>query len=892
MVTYGAVAATKIRPPRPDQLSLLRPRLLQVVDAVLQPGSRLATITAGMGYGKTTLAAQWASGRASQAQPVVWVTIDPADDQPTRFWSLMVAAIELAIPALDDGRLRRRPAPEASGDNAFIDSIITIIGEIQDQVLFVLDDCHALQDQRVLQDLDYFVLRSAPNARFILIGRSVPALNALYQVNLDDALIEVDGGSLAFTRRELVRLVNGSSLDVDRLLELTEGWPAAARLAHRHAGSVRFENSPDATSDPLYRQLMKPLFDSYGPELQQLLLSVSTLAAWNVEDLNHVLGRTDGTQILERLHAETGLIMDVLCVPLATRRYRCHRLLQRFLDAHAAANPTDSLAAAHARLAAWLPDQGRYAEALIHAARSGDLTVLRTTVTTCGLELLWRGDTTLIRELSAGQQRHSLEELTLLRGAVALREGDPTVASESLDRLKRSGARQHLPASFSALATALQAQVHLSRGSFNEAVDLLEKVAVQPPLDDLDLYLTNVLAAALVGVGRFDEALALTMQASRVAHDRGNLMALVNARSVAAAVHVSREEFGMGRMEATWAIRRAGETELRYGPSLRPAHLVAAWCAYHALDDSSARLHNAYVRQADSAAPVIAHSNSKLSLILEFQDGSHRHDAAAGLLNLVRYDLIHGAFPPDLAICSLQTASMLLQLRHGDALETLKSELRQHQGVSGELHTISAWELLAAGHLSAARKLLSAVTAGYVESQSRCTILTAWALTCRIALEEERTYQARTALGEALQVGAKSGTLRGFAFAGAEVRAAVVHEQLYFPAFSHVIARIARFRGGGQTSFCPPLTHRELDLLTLLPTFATVDEIAERLLISTNTVKTHVRGIYRKLGATSRREAIAIAQDLGLLPATASTPASSAVVLDGALTSLTPRYGN
>nr|WP_162148021.1 hypothetical protein [Arthrobacter sp. CAL618] len=56
MVTYGAVAATKVRPPRPDQSALLRPRLLQAVDAVLQPGSRLASITGGMGYGKTTLA--------------------------------------------------------------------------------------------------------------------------------------------------------------------------------------------------------------------------------------------------------------------------------------------------------------------------------------------------------------------------------------------------------------------------------------------------------------------------------------------------------------------------------------------------------------------------------------------------------------------------------------------------------------------------------------------------------------------------------------------------------------------------------------------------------------------------------------------------------------------
>ena len=893
MVTYGAVAATKVRVPRPDQSALTRPRLLQTLDPVLKPTTRLMLVTAGTGYGKTTLAAQWAASRQqSTSLLVAWLTIDPSDDQPTRFWSLVIAALERAVPALQGDKLHQTALPQSSGDNAFIDSIITRIADHREPIVLIVDDCHLLGNRGVLQDLDYLVLRAPQNLKFLLLGRSLPQLGALYQVNLDGALVEVASESLAFTRREMVQMVIGSPLDADRLLDLTEGWPAAIKLANRYARSIRLHQTPDILSDPLHIQLLRPLFESYGPELQELLLIASTLKTWTVEDLNHALGRGDGSLMLERLQAETGMVVEVGSVPPSAKLYRLHRLLQRFLAAHAAANPTDLLAGAHARMAAWLPGRKRHAEALAHAAQAADAAILKTTLAASGLELLWQGDTAQILELSGRPDSQSFAELTLLNAAIALKAGDPGVAAKSLDHLKRTGGDERLPTAFRALATGLHAQVLMSQGSYGEAVELTKSAAGQLPRDDLDLYLANILAAALVGVGRLEDALSVSVKVTQLAHDRGNLPALVDARSVAAAVYAAREDFGMARTEATWAIRRGGESDLRYSPSLRPAHLIAAWCAYQALDDTSALVHNAYVRRSESAAPVIAHSNSKLSLILEFLGGTHRHDAAAGLLDRVRFDLIHGSFPQDLAICSLQTASMLLQLRHGDALEKLKSELRQHQGVSGELHTISAWELLAAGHLGSARKLLSAVTAGYVESQSRCTIHTAWALTCRIELEEERPYQARVALGEALRLGAESGSLRAFAFAGSEVRAAVAREQQYFPAFSHVIARITSFRGGAQSAFCPPLTHRELDLLALLPTFATVDEIAERLLISTNTVKTHVRGIYRKLGATSRREAIAIAQDLGLLPVMASTAVGTPSLFDGALPPLTHHSGS
>ena len=61
------------------------------------------------------------------------------------------------------------------------------------------------------------------------------------------------------------------------------------------------------------------------------------------------------------------------------------------------------------------------------------------------------------------------------------------------------------------------------------------------------------------------------------------------------------------------------------------------------------------------------------------------------------------------------------------------------------------------------------------------------------------------------------------------------------------------------------LSERELTVLGLLPTMLSLDEIATDLTVSVNTVKSHVRAIYAKLGVSSRRLAVLAAHEHGLL---------------------------
>jgi DNA-binding NarL/FixJ family response regulator len=65
------------------------------------------------------------------------------------------------------------------------------------------------------------------------------------------------------------------------------------------------------------------------------------------------------------------------------------------------------------------------------------------------------------------------------------------------------------------------------------------------------------------------------------------------------------------------------------------------------------------------------------------------------------------------------------------------------------------------------------------------------------------------------------------------------------------------------------LSAREREVLRYLPTMLTISEIARELSVSVNTIKSHIRSIYRKLGATRRQMAVARAYEYGILRPTA-----------------------
>jgi LuxR family maltose regulon positive regulatory protein len=184
-----------------------------------------------------------------------------------------------------------------------------------------------------------------------------------------------------------------------------------------------------------------------------------------------------------------------------------------------------------------------------------------------------------------------------------------------------------------------------------------------------------------------------------------------------------------------------------------------------------------------------------------------------------------------------------------------------------------AWGPATIGRDDAARERLRPVLDGSVACAAPWTPLEAQLLDCRIALRSGATSRAQHALERGVALAGAMAVFRPLVMAPASVGALLAESLGHFGDGDELVRDILALRAA-RVHVPPtiPLTEREWDVLELLPTLLSLDEIAEALSVSINTVRTHVRSLHGKLGVNSRADAVAIAQRDGLIPSAVSDP--------------------
>ncbi|WP_369745516.1 LuxR C-terminal-related transcriptional regulator [Paenarthrobacter sp. AMU7] len=839
-----------MRPPNAAVDELPRPRIISTLSQKLTAGRAVGTIIGPEGYGKTVTAAQWVR-HAGAHTVTAWLSLDPGDDEPDRFWSLLTSSFGFALGGA------ALPSPDVR-DNAFLDTVLIQLSDVPGTVVLVLDGCHQLRNPSTLQNLDYLIHHAPENLRFLLVGRALPPVPELYKLHAAENVVEITRADLDFRRKEVALATKATPLNIDALLKSTEGWPAAVILALRHAAVGN--TTPDAAgNDPLMEKLIEPLFTSYPRDVRWYMTVMSVLETFTAEDLTHAFVGAHGETLIETVRTQSGLLGSETVAGIKT--YRLHRLLQQYLST----NADPELLPVRARMSRWYQQTGRHKDALRHAGRSQDPALLRSSVKNSGLPLLWAGEFTTLTALIDEIGPATSAELTLLKAQVAFLTGIMEPAKAWLQKCAAAADIPQLDPVFEALHHVLRAQISLAEGKTEEALRTLQQLPDAPD-PDMDHFVTRIRASALLVLNRNEEARAEAEYAKALEIRNPNPVVVIDALSLTAAIDCTQELFRGAKENADQALLQAESAGLRYNARSRPARLVAAWCAYQQLSDAEAAYHNAFVGLGPTVAPAIGQSSAKLALILDWLQGDQSSDETAlELLDRVRHDMSQEVPPWDVAINALQVSEMLLTLKRYDALHQLNLDLRRHQGITGELHIISAWRLLRTNRLEQARKLLAPVNKGFVQSQSALGQITGLALAAHIELEEERPFKAREYLLAALELGTRHGISRGLHFAGPLVRSALFRERHHFLAHEELIRTLERATTATPSAGTTLLTQRERQMLALLPTFATTQELANDLQISPNTVKTHIKGIYRKLGVTNRREAIKAAEHLGLL---------------------------
>ena len=229
--TFSDLLRTKLTAPPPREHLVARPRLTQRLEDALR--RKLTLVSAPPGSGKTTLLSAWL---ARERRPIAWLTLDEDDDNPIRFWTYAVAALDRAYPGATGHSLGLLRATQPPTMHSLMTALLNALDTANQPIYLVFDDYHVITARAIHDALDYLLARLPPHVHLVLASRADPPL-ALAQLRARDELTELRAADLRFTGKEAgsfladVMSLRLAPAQVALLEERTEGWIAGLQLA-------------------------------------------------------------------------------------------------------------------------------------------------------------------------------------------------------------------------------------------------------------------------------------------------------------------------------------------------------------------------------------------------------------------------------------------------------------------------------------------------------------------------------------------------------------------------------------------------------------------------------------------------------------------------------------
>jgi LuxR family transcriptional regulator, maltose regulon positive regulatory protein len=841
------------------------------------PEAVVTVVSAPAGAGKTTLLSGWAKACEQRGDAVAWVSLDRTDDDRSLFWQALLAAVRDAVRRLTDpgsalGGASVELAPPVDG--APLVELDRLVQRASRPVWLFLDDLQDVSEPDVLADLDT-LLRTLPEGlQLVLASRRDPAL-ALHRLRLSGTLREIRGRDLALDRSEVRQLLvhHGVVLDdetLSLLVERTEGWAAGVRLAALTLADAsdpadavrRFAGDDRAVADYLAAEVLARLDDR-----QHHLLRLCALPELLTADLAvELTGDPAAADVLEELSRA-----NVLVAPAQPGGwYRIHTLLRGYLLAQLHRTDCPVVRSAHVRIARWCAGHGHLTWAVDHAVQSGDDGLAVELVTTHGPGLLTEGRARALHAIIGGSTETVRADPAVQRlDTLAVLEVDES--AQSALPAPRTGSHDQLTESATPPDGRLDAllALHRARHDLDLTASVLEESAalLDDRDDDLELLLVLGRGMVLLLAGRFEEADAELARAGAQARAHGNRDALLRVSAHRTALAAARGWFLEAEQLADETIRlgTGAGTAGEHDHEVAGAALLAAHAARQRLEPTTARR---FAERAESlavsAGPEVMASLRSLQAILDVEDGA---DPLVGcrLLREESRRADEHSFSPLVVtyLAFLEHRCAWLAGRLDWAREVL-ARMATAAVPPGEVDTLTATEHLARGRFEAARHRIGPVLDGRSPCLFPTTRQQAWLIEALIAAAAGQLARSHEALRAALDLAEETGALRTFLDLPGVVDL-LDDEAGRFGRAEGLVARIRAAALHRTDHAVVPMTPRELALLAELPAQLTLEEIAGRQQVSVNTVKTHVRSIYQKLGASSRRDAIANARRRGLL---------------------------
>ena len=883
-VTSGAVTSGAVSVPG----SLLRrDELLQMLDRAVT--KRVTVISAPPGSGKTSLLRAWAD-RSSDVRRVAFVSVDRDQRNAERFWGAVLGAIRpLANPIEPDPE----PAETAALDgDQLVGRVVSEVAELVGPVVLIIDDLHELRSAEALTQLEQLLATLPSSARVVLSSRRDPPVR-LHQLRLADEVAEIRAGDLQFTERETRELLATSEISLSdagaaALYRRTEGWAAGLRLAvislSGHPDPERFVAEFSGTDRVIGEYLIAEMLERQPSEVQSLLLRTSLVDRMNGELADLLAGRSGSEQMLLELEDANAFV-----VSLDAERtwFRYHHLLADFLRLELRRTSADEVPDLHRRAAQWLADHGEVVDAVRHRLAAGDWPDAARLVADHSFSWVLDGQAgTIDAVLQAFPEGASAEhpDLALAHAAAELNQGRLEEAAAQL-ALAESHVPSAPPARRRRLTVAIASlRLALARrnGQFTEVIEqvnLLDASIADESNDpiavDSELRAVALLNLGIVETwsGRLADAQRHLSEGAALAQTIGRPYLEVACRAhqgfPSKLVSVT-EAYERGRDAVALAERYGLEDRPILAPALGAAGGMAIWMGE--FDEGERWLRRAWeVAEArvDPAAAVLLHVATGM---LHAGRGQHRSALAEFVAAAEAQSLLTGvhALAPRI---TAWLAEAQARLGMTDEARATLSGFSTGPERMGAMNNALAVIAIAEGDPATAVDALRDVPANTPLVGPAFTLVETHLLSGIAHLRLGERNAAAAAADAALAAAEPDRLI--FPFAATEAAelldALPRHETAHGALLADIVDLLSSASTPSTERGRPPqpeeLSPSELRVLRFMPTNLTRPEIAQELYVSINTVNTHIRNIYSKLGAHDRSSAVERARELRLLSA-------------------------
>jgi LuxR family transcriptional regulator, maltose regulon positive regulatory protein len=877
VITTEALLTTKLYVPRTHPNLVPRPRLGERLKEGMS--RKLTLVSAPAGFGKTTLLSEWRMVHPGSEYPFAWVSLEEADNDPTRFLSYLVAALQTIEADIRESISTSLRSPQPPPFQSTLAALINDIAAIPEYFVLVFDDYHVIE-AHTIHDAVAFLLDHMPPQMHLIIGsRTDPAL-PLARLRARGEMIELRAADLRFTPEEagtFLRDIMGldlSTRDVEALERRTEGWIAGLQLA---ALSMRGQENLSAfieafTGSNRYvlDYLIEEVLARQPEDVTSFMLKTSILNRLNGELCDALTQEDGGQHVLETLEREN---LFVFALDEERRWYRYHHLFAEVLRHHLRRDRPDLVPELHRRASRWHEQNGLVDDAISHALAAQDFERAARLVEEATTNMLRRGEIALLlgwvealpeRLLSSRPQLGTIHAWALLLAGRAEEaeeralevEGNAGVSDEDYGRV-----------------AAARAYVARARGNVPLSVELSHRAMRYLPEDDADLraVIALNLGSTHLSSGELAAAEAALVEASTASQKADNVYVALAAKRALAQLETMRGRLRRAVDLYEQGFKLAGDRPV---PAVALAHAGMGEILYERNDLEGATRHldrAIELSESSGGATIVFPVRALLAMVK-----GARGDVEGALEVILESERAASSMDPqDQVRATIAVHGARFELAQGNI--SAAARLLEEQGVptddpdhTNELeHLMWARVLLAKAEPAEAFKLLDrlqekAELSG--RTGSVIGILSVRALAHEASNEEDK---ALAELGRALAVAEPEGYVRTFVDLAAPMEG-LLRRSVMKGVHAGYASRLLEAFGStaGKLSAGPlsePLSERELEVLRMIASGMSNAEISRTLFIALNTVKKHINNIYRKLGVNSRTRAVALARESNLL---------------------------